>query len=234
VKRSIRLAGGAILLALLAAYPAAPGEASIIKGSIIYDNNAFADDANLIASGVYTLHGAATVKDAIAGPDLSTFLDTDDANTIADVGFLDNTVFNNPGADLAVYIAMWPHTVKVAAYRSGHTSPTAYVPYTPVSAGIIDGLPMYVAEVDLSDLGVTAGEHVSWIAVWLTDNLGGDFAGVGAIHSLPEPATLSLLALGGLSLLRRRRACPRGSIRRMAARLVATRVPGSAWPGNAR
>jgi hypothetical protein len=56
---------------------------------------------------------------------------------------------------------------------------------------------------------LTPGEHTAWLSI-LSDNEGGDIRTSLVGHGIPEPATMTMLALGGLAMLkRRRRSCRR-------------------------
>jgi hypothetical protein len=82
--------------------------------------------------------------------------------------------------------------------------------------GIIIDIPSGTDLADITDFGVTAGRRVL-LPTWGYD--AGDVYEFGDFHTadydrlfenvvtelIPEPATMSLLALGGLAILRRRR-----------------------------
>lgn len=213
VKRGIamprtRLPCGGFFVAVILLIPCLTGRAgaSIIKGTLTFANDAFADQAEVLPTGgQYALHNAATVEGAIAGDDLSSYLDANDPNVVVDAGFSDNQAVNGPGPDLAIFEAGIQNGFHVAIYTNGHTLQTAYRWYYPDKAGILDGIPMNVALVDLSDFGLPAGATVTWILLKLDDPQGADIAGAAAVNSLPEPVTFLLVGIGSLLGLVRRR-----------------------------
>jgi len=196
------------LAALTAALAAGGADAAIIKGSLAFVGNAFADEARILPPGGAIPHGAATVEAAVTGPLLSSYIDAFDMGEILEVTFTDNAVVNGPGNDLVVFEALAVNLFRVAVYASGEAAPSAYRSYVPVAQGIIDGMPMNTALIDLSDYGLPPDAEVTRLLVQSEDQNGTEIAGLGALNSVPEPASALLIGLGAVSLLARRRTRP--------------------------
>jgi hypothetical protein len=180
-----------------------PAAASVVLGPYTFDDNAFADDATVEHATVGVV-GAASLHDALAGADLTSWA-TLDVNGIMAVGFEgDHHVVNGPGTDLVVFDEGAVDTFSLAVYTTYPTLYTSYIVYTPVPIGQVDGFSMNAAEIDLSDFGLAPGAEIQWMLVKGSINTA-EIAGIGALHFSPEPATLALLALGGLGIIRHRR-----------------------------
>jgi hypothetical protein len=177
--------------------------ASIVKGPFTFANSAFADAANMV-NGSVTFHGASNLEEAVTGDFLGSFVQNFYAGEIFEVGFTDNYVYNGSGDDLVIFEEGLPNNLRVAVYANGHSAPTAYRSYTPVALGILDGVPTTAAVVDLSDFGLPADAPVSWVLIQSDDVNNVEISGIGALNSVPEPATAALLGFAALALLRRR------------------------------
>jgi hypothetical protein len=180
--------------------------ASIVKGSLVFDNNAFADNAKMIAGSIISFEGGATsVKDALTGPDLSTAFDIGEFNQgeVVQVDFLDNAVINATGFDLVVYERHSPDCFDVAV-GIGANQYTSFLHFVPVYENFIEG-GGYVnaARIDLLDFGVGAGATVSSIRIRESSYDSAELAGIAAFHSVnvPEPTTLALLSITAVSVL---------------------------------
>ncbi len=207
MRRAVSVAGIVSILLLPATLALERADAAIIKGDLVFADNAFADVAHIVnaINGNPTPFGAATVEAALTGDDLARWINDFNTGEIIELGFTAYQVENGPGPDLAVFEFGAANRFGVAAFQNGHTFPTAYVTYDPVSAGVIDGYPMNVARVNLTDLGLPDGAVVTWILIESYDQNGAEIAGVGALNGSPEPATLALLAAGAGAALARRR-----------------------------
>jgi hypothetical protein len=183
---------------------ACPAAASVTKGPYTFDENAFADDAIVVHANVGYVN-AASLHDALAGADLTSWA-TLDVNGIMAVGFEgDHHVVNGPGADLVVFDEGAPDSFSLAVYTTYPSQYTSYISYMPVAiVGQVDGYSMNAAEIDLNDFGVAADAEIQWMLVKGSINTA-EIAGIGALNFSPEPATLVLLGLGAGALLARRR-----------------------------
>jgi len=199
----------AVLVATVAV-SAGPAGADIIKGTLSFANNAFADDAVALANtdGITTQPPGLTIAQAVCGSDLSSFTWNFKVGVI-EIGFLNHQLTNQPGPDLAIFEAMELNDeFKVAVFMSDHDMQTAtgYLAYAPTYLGIVDGFAMNVALVDLSDFAVAAAAEVSWIRILSEDPNSVEIAGAGA-HPVaaPEPSTMVFLVAGGLAAILGRR-----------------------------
>ncbi len=202
-RRTSRTPPQTIALALLAVcIPRVSVEADIIKGSLVFDDNAFADTATMIVGSIDDFSGpATTLEEAITGPNLGAGFEIGEFNDgeIVEVGFLDNAIVNWDGPDLVVYEAHNADGFDVAVSLPGDLF-SSFIHFEPVYQGFIENGYQNAALVDLSDYGLVANSLVSVIRIGEDDYDSAEITGIGALHSVPEPATVLLLMLGGATL----------------------------------
>ena len=115
--------------------------ASIMKGSLTFDDNAFADAARMIVGDIGSFFGGATnVNDALTGPSLATGFGIGefDRDEIVELSFLDNFIVNAPGPDLVVYEGSAANGFDVAIDLGGGVF-SNFVHFEPVSQGFSEG-----------------------------------------------------------------------------------------------
>jgi hypothetical protein len=140
--------------------------------------------------------GAAAAGDVVFGVDFDNPDDEDDSSS-GDAEPLELEGLVAPGdSGGGTFIDIWP---------GGTWVPERYlVGVTSFGWGVIDG----ETDFDYGDLSghVRVSEYIDWINGIMTANppTGGGGDGTGGTD-IPEPGTLSLLALGGLAMIRRRR-----------------------------
>ena len=103
------------------------------------------------------------------------------------------------GPDLVVYEAHSEDGFDVAVSLPGDVF-SSFIHFEPVYQGFIENGYQNAALVDLSDFGVGANRLVSVIRIGEDDYDSAEISGIGALHSVPEPATVLLLMLGGVTL----------------------------------
>ena len=137
------------------------------------------------------------------------------SGSLIEMTFEADTALNIPGIDVVIFEARF--TPGSYLFYTNYDSFTTFLDvdetdfsYTGIQRGYYYGLDwgpfpatVWGAPIDLSQLGIPIGTSVEAIRLVTTSN-GVDPLGVGSL-TVPEPATLSLLALGGLALLRKRR-----------------------------
>ena len=183
-----------------------PANASIVKGALVFDDDAFADTASMIVGSIDAFQGpATTVQEAICGLNLATAFEIGefDDGKIVEIGFSDNSIVNYPGPDLVIYEAHYPDGFDVALDLGGGAF-SPFVHFETAYQGFSEGGFQNAALIDLSDFGVGANELVSTIRVLEDDYDSAELSGIGALNSVPEPGTAALLAMWVIGILRRR------------------------------
>jgi hypothetical protein len=215
------------LVILLA--PAAGASPLDLAGFIFNDGErAFADEAVIVSgtlTGPHLFSPQETAQRVLTGSNVGDTLRVINPDEVVfEITFSDNRIVNGPGADLVFF------------ENSGHMDPgtpdprerfgvsvfdgsgfPAFVIRDPVSTGFVPCgdttvcLTVFAVEVDLTDFGLPLGATTDRVRLFLFDPLGGTRSGdptaVGALYSIPEPATGSLVA-AGLLLLRVRTGRP--------------------------
>jgi len=177
--------------------------ATVVVGGYSFDDNAFADYL-ISSSGSYTTSGG-SLESCVTGANVYTYAFSQTPGAYLDLGFSDNYLVNGPGNDLALFELGIPDTFGVSLTIGGttHTYQTFYTGY---SGGDYN---LNVALVNLDDFGFATGSLFSHVVIGM-DIVSGSgtvpsLAVVGALNSIPEPATICLLGLGALSLIRRKK-----------------------------
>jgi hypothetical protein len=196
--------GVAISIALISSAGPGSAEAVIVKGPLIFADNAFADTASMVSGSIDVFKGATTLEEAITGSNLAAGFEIAAFNSgeMVEVGFDDNVIVNLPGEDLVVFEGAIEDGFDVAVGLGG-TRFSSYIHYEPVYQGFTETWLVNAAFIDLDDFGLPPGGVVSLIRIREDDHDSAEIAGAAAI---PEPAALLLLGLGGLALLKRRSA----------------------------
>jgi hypothetical protein len=178
--------------------------ASIVVGGYSFDDNAFADKlVSATANWTYG-GGASSLEEALVGsnPADYAFAFGSDENVV--LSFTDNAVINLSGPDLAIFelgtIESFALSITVGGLT--HTYNAVDTGYT---AG---GFNLLIAKIDLDDFFVPAGGTVNIVQLFPapTNADPADFTVIAAMNNIPEPAALTLLALGAILAGRKRRA----------------------------
>ena len=203
---------GMLIVAFLLAGVVEQAEATIIVAGIPFDDNAFADvvlgtsgnpDFERIVGPTAFDRVPTTAEDALLGSDLASMTIELTSSQSVTVGFTDNAVLNDTGYDLIIFEEFsTPEGGTVQVEVDGTQRFEAAV-----SLGMFDVLPgvsnyINVAYIDLSDYGFAPGQTTQYVKIFGSNS---EFAVFGAFNNIPEPATVCLLGLGGLSLIRRKR-----------------------------
>jgi hypothetical protein len=177
--------------------------ATVVVGGYSFDDNAFAD--YLISSSGSYLTSGGSLESCVTGANVNTWAGSWSSGAYLDLGFSDNYLVNGPGNDLALFDLGVEATFEVSVTIGGTTYlyDTFYTGYSGA------GYNLNLALVNLDDFGLAAGTLLSHIVIGM-DNLGHSdtppaLAVAGALNSIPEPATVTLLGLGALSLIHRKR-----------------------------
>ncbi len=125
-------------------------------------------------------------------------------------------IFNNPGDDLGVVVARYTEddiSLAISADGSSFTAPITFFASSAVDTGVHyqyyygGGGPfdseLFVQPVDLSDYGVGLGQSI--LAVRVTGSPQLDLIRVAGFQAVPEPTTMTLMTLGIVGYLRRRK-----------------------------
>lgn len=178
-----------------------------------FDDSAFPDFmlSNSLESD--DVKGSGTMLGAINDGRLTRYLDPDYAEDWFTLGW-DAPIYNNAGADFAVFELWAPESIRVATNSGG-----PWVDYTPMYTGYSFSFSngatarINMALIDLSDLGVMAGDSVTSLALAGTGSLSTsindadgspEIAVIGALTrslspepvAVSEPNPLPLMALG--------------------------------------
>lgn len=205
-----------LLLALLA--PAAGATPLDVVGYTFGDGErAFADQAIIVSgtlTGPHPVSPEETAQRVLTGSDLSDTLRVINPDEVVfEILFTDNQILNGPGIDLVFF------------ENSGYMDPGTPDPRERFGVSVFDGsgfpafvirdpistgfawcgdttlcLTAFTVEVDLSDFGLPLGATTDRVRLFLFDPLegtrSGDPTAVGALNSVPEPTTFSLIATG--------------------------------------
>jgi len=217
-----------LVAALIVLFSAAGFASPISVGGFSFEAGeiAFADTASLVSgSGVRftcTTGGtaASSYAEALSGSDTTQCVNVSGGGDgIVEVQFTDNLVQNGAGTDLVIFEVSGPQPpgtsdpaehFEVSVFNG--TAFSAFVGSDPVATGF--GTPdttleIFAVQIDLSSFGIAPGALVDRVRLHLFNNglgsKGGDIAAVGALNSVPEPSTATLLTLGLLGLAMRRR-----------------------------
>lgn len=166
--------------------------ATIIVGGYSFDDNAFADYV-ISSAGSYTTTGG-SVESSVIGANVDTYAFSHTSGAYLDLGFSDNHLVNGSGYDLALFELGMPDTFGVSVTIGGTTQA-----YTTINTGYRGGgYNLNVALVDLDDFGIAPGSVLSHVVLGMDINTGGtvpSLAVVGALNSIPEPASMALIGL---------------------------------------
>lgn len=186
--------------------------ATVTVGSLTIEDTAFADTSSLAAGNT-----SGTVPDNVLGPTFgstSQFFTSLQTNTssidILEVGFTNNTLGNDAGADLVVFEASIPTAPAVSLSLNGPSVAGTLLERVPLPGS--SGTLVNVYVFDLDDLGVAAGNQVS--SIFLSPTGGGAVQLMaiaalnpgGTLPAIPLPAggVLLLSGVGAFGLMRRR------------------------------
>jgi hypothetical protein len=197
------------LAALVVIVVAAQSHGSITKGSLTFDDNAFADSAQMIVGSIDSFDGGATdVNDALTGSDLSKMfgLFEFDGSEIVEVSFTDNAIYNGAGFDLVVYEMHFAEGVKLAVDLGGGVF-SSYLSFGAAGEGFIEGGTVNAARINLDAFGLGAGAIVDTIRI-MPDSNTPELSGAAAFNNtdtvtvIPEPSTfIAWSLLGGLGII---------------------------------
>jgi len=212
-----------VVLVLLITFPTGAASAPISVAGIAFPagEEAFADGA-LLVSGTLNhsctagpVPAASSLSEALSGSDIRQCVNTSDSTGgIVEVFFSNNSIRNDPGADLVIFELSGPQAPGTpdARERFGVSVAIggvfiAFLQVDPIATGfnsITDPtLDIFAVQIDLAAVGVPPGGSIDRVRLHIrNNNLGtrsADIAALGALHSaspVPEPATGVLLGAG--------------------------------------
>ena len=197
-------------VALLAVIGVVTWQARAAHADVVIAGHTFADDAFpdvlLAQYGSFYLDAfgstAATLDEAVLGADLWTAVQAAHPDAHYTVGYTDDVVRNLPGPDIAFFELVMNDNFHVEINGIRRLVNTQYG----VGQGPLGTLNLGL--VDLDDFGIPPDGTIDRLTLWIGSNWSpSDFDPAIAISGavFPEPATLSLLVIGGAALLKRRR-----------------------------
>lgn len=206
----------AVVAGIAAMVLSANANATIVRGGISFDDNAFADEVIDYSAGINFERQqsgpfdrvSATPEEALLGADLSTSTIDMQSDESLTVGFSDNVVVNGAGADLAIF-ELFGFNEFGEVTINGVTSGVVGVSLGSIAIpGTGFNNTVNVAQIDLSDFGIAAGGMISSLQVAITGATS-EYAAFGAMNSAPVPEAGALMMLGmgllGFTLVARRR-----------------------------
>jgi hypothetical protein len=190
------------------------GTANAISiGSFTFDQTAFADAVGTTTGTITTFVTVApatfptntiSIDAALTGSDLNSGVFCNAPCTI-ELLFTDNTVVNRVGTDLILFEQGNAESTLVTIDGTERL-----ISSSPNLDGLEDlsGALINISEIELDDFGIASGGLISSVIIDLNFPIGADPAtfpssdplALGALHSIPEPSTLTLFATG-LALL---------------------------------
>jgi len=137
-----------------------------------------------------------TLPDNVIGSDLTVSISNDSGDgtvSIVDTYFTDNRIFNLPGPDFIVFeeggkaADLVGEQFKLSVYHNGaYTTPIVFVPNA-TGIEVRPGSWLFVAEIDLSDFGLSENDSINIARMQLEDfgpNGSADVAAIGSLHSM--------------------------------------------------
>ena len=196
--------------------------ADIIIPPYTFDDQAFADDATQLEQGTLSLFGATDLDDALTGYSPGKCIVNigyqGNAN-LFQLDFTDLMAVNGPGADIVMFegynppMHSEPYDIAVRVAGSGFTAFETFAAseYLPLPSA--DGYATHALPLDLDRYALAAGTVVDAVMFRSLANLMGHPEGdpimaavlQGGQDVIPEPATITLVGIGLVAALRRRR-----------------------------
>ena len=146
-----------------------PAHASIVKGALVSDDDAFADTASMIVGAIDAFQGPAmTVQEAICGRNLVTAFEIGEFNEgeTVEIGFADISIVDYLGPDLVIFEAHYPNGFDVALDLGGGAF-SPHIHFETAYQGFNERGFQNAALIDISDFG-GGGECPCFSRAWVS------------------------------------------------------------------